>query len=199
MGDNLSFEDILAYVSGELSPARAEEVGRLINGSPSGPGLAERLRLVLGTLRADDSVLPGRALVDRAKGLLSRESASPWWMRAASTFASMVFDSQAQTAVAGFRGGTAGRQLAFDSDLGPIDLSVAESAGGGWMIRGQMDARAGDELTEVALLIAGEPEPAARAEPDESGQFRLRTAAPECELRLLVGGRVIALGPVRLE
>lgn len=197
-----SFEDMVAFVLGELDPARAEEVRASLAASAAASATLERIRRMLDAMRTDDSVAPRRAVVDRVKDLMPARAGAAWWARAVECVAALVFDSRAQTAVAGFRGGSIGRQLAFQCELGEIDLSVtdvADSIGKEWTIRGQMEAAKGPSARAVAVFAPASAEPAAEVEIDESGQFKLRCPLPVCELRFLVGDRVVGLGPVQLE
>lgn len=197
-----SFEDMVAFVLGELDPARAEEVRASLAASATASATLDRIRRMLEVMHTDDSVTPRRAVLDRVKDLVPARAGAAWWARAVECVAALVFDSRAQTAVAGFRGGSIGRQLAFQCDLGEIDLSVtdvADSVNKEWTIRGQIEAATGPSARAVAVFAPASDEPAVEVQVDQTGQFKLRCSLPVCELRFLVGEQVVGLGLVQLE
>lgn len=200
-GDQPSFETLIAYILGELDPAAAEAVRAQTSRPGESAALLARLRMVFETMQGDDSALPPRAVVDRARDLMPAARApslAGWWGRAVERAAALLFDSRAQTAAAGFRGAAMGRQLSFRCDEMEIDLAVTEAPGGGWTILGQVDP-AGHGEGRVALVGMATDEPAAVAALDPDGAFRVQTRLPACDVRLLIGGQVIGLGVVNLE
>lgn len=199
MGGEPSFELIVACVLGELDPARAEEMHRAAAADPRIAASLGRVRALIETMRADDSAAPPRALVDRARSLLRPAAAAAWWTRAVEVVAGLVFDSRAQLAATGFRGSAMGRQLSYQGEFGEVDLSVTEREGGGWTLLGQVDAAGEMPARGVALLAPGSTEPSATATPDAGGLFRVHTSLAACEVRLLIGDRIIGLGVVSLE
>ncbi len=203
--DQPSFETLIAYVLGELDPTAAEAVRRQVDGPGGSAAMLARIRTLFDTMRADDSVLPPRAVVDRARDLIgaaptrAAASAAAWWARAIESAAALIFDSRAQTATAGFRGAAMGRQLSFRCEQAEIDLAVTEAAGGGWTIMGQVDPAGGEMAGSVALVAPDAAEPDAVATLDATGRFRVQTRLPACDVRLLIGGTVVGLGTVSLE
>lgn len=196
-----TLEMIVACVLGELEPARAEEVRAAVAANAEGAELLARVQALFEVMSTDDSAVPPRRLVDRARALLT-PAASPlarWWARAVESVATLVFDSRAQTAAAGFRGSAMGRQLLYSTGHGEVDLAITETPSGGWAIRGQMDVAGGAPVTEVALFAPAAAEPSAVGTPDQAGYFRLETSLPVCHLRFLVGEHVVELGPVHTE
>lgn len=209
----LAFETMVSYVLGELDPAAAETIRRALLTDALAADIAQQLKAAIDTMRHDDSATPARALVDRARALIRTnaegagaamarrvaEEAAGWWSRAVDVAAALVFDSRAQTAHTGFRGGAMGRQLAYRTDDSEIDVAVTEGPGGAWTILGQVEPAGGGVVESVAVAAPGAAQAAAAAVPDRSGVFKIHTTLPEVELRVLIGGRVVGLGTVNLE
>lgn len=214
--DPTTIEMVTAYCVGELDQDQAARVEAAVAGSPVLARMVAELRGVIRTLSTDDSVSPSRALTDRAKAIAAAAwdagslpgRVARWFDRAADAVASLVFDSRAQLAAAGFRGGSSsGTQLAFECDGVEIDLMASEPESaprGQWIVQGQVDA-ADRPVRAVAMLPADRSDAApgdVRAIeliPDDRGQFRFTTTSPIFGLRVLVGDRVIDVGPVHLQ
>jgi hypothetical protein len=172
---DLSFEELVAYASGELTGADAERIEARVEGS----GAVTRLRRIFELLRTDDSAAPPaevRRRVMAAFGEIARPS-RPWLEGLQQLVARLILDTRDQVAVAAYRGGTSSYRMAFDSPCGRIDLQVlppAPSASDRWRLRGEA---AFDETRPTTVsLVAGEAsEPAATASADEQGHFNIES------------------------
>lgn len=170
-----SFEELVAYASGELSAADARRVEARAGDS----GAVTRLRRLFELLRTDDSAAPPGAVRRRAIAAFgeSARPSRPWLDGLQQLVARLVLDSRDQVAVAAYRGGTSSYRMAFDSPCGRIDLQVRPPAAPGsdtWRLRGEA---AFDETraTAVSLVAGGASEPAATASADEQGHFNIES------------------------
>lgn len=198
----ITFEQLIAYASGELRADEAALVEAHLAAAPTRAGSIARLREVLETMRQDDSEQPQQEVVQRAISAfadLSAVSQSGWLELARHVVASLVFDSRARPLMAGFRGGCAGYQLAYECEPARIDLQVSPGAGeqpGQVRVRGQVTARDAAVLGSVSVVDAGSEEVSAWAVPDRFGRFKLDLEGGAYDL--LVGldhGRLRVIAP----
>lgn len=209
--NTVSVEQMAAYFLGELDAAGRTAVEQAASASSVVAEALRSMRVLVETMRTDDSAVPSRAVLDRAKGIAAGSSMAEmvfgkvagWWERVADGVAGLVFDSRAQLAASGFRGGAAGTQLAFASEDAEVDLMATEGSGeageGTWTVRGQVESLRGDEIRAVAIVPGSDAgrevgEDVIELVPDEHGQFRFETRASAFAIRVLAGGRVIDVG-----
>lgn len=187
--ENVSFEQIVAYASSELTGREASTVMAYLAVLPEAARTAQRLQEVIQRLRADDTV-PGTATaVRRALMLLQSrdEVPTPDWLAPIRLFATLVFDSRAQLAMAGYRGSAASYQLAFESEPARVDLQILPqdgTVGDNWRVRGQITVHDDAEVNAVSLLAEHTETTLATAVPDEAGRFKIDSRAGVFDLRI---------------
>ncbi len=187
--ENISFEQIVAYASGELTGREASTVMAYLAVLPEAARTAQRLQEVIQRLRADDTV-PGTATaVRRALMLLQSrdEVPTPDWLAPIRLFATLVFDSRAQLAMAGYRGSAASYQLAFESEPARVDLQILPqdgTVGDHWRVRGQITVHDDAEVNAVSLLAEHTETTLATAVPDQAGRFKIDSRAGVFDLRI---------------
>jgi anti-sigma factor RsiW len=187
--ENVTFEQVVAYASGELTGREASTVMAYLAVLPEAARTAQRLQEVIQRLRDDDTV-PGSAVaVRRALALLqSRDDVpTPDWLAPIRLFATLVFDSRAQFAMAGYRGSAASYQLAFESEPARVDLQILPqdgTVGDRWRVRGQVTVRDDAEVDAVTLVAEHTDTALATAVPDQAGRFKMDSVAGVFDLRI---------------
>jgi anti-sigma factor RsiW len=172
-------EQLILYVLGELDRDDAALVAAHLASSGPAAEYVARVREVLETMRTDDSQAPTSAAVRSALAALVPQRgpvALAWLEQAKRIVARLVFDTRAEPALAGFRGGGTDYRLGYDSDEGRVDVRITPEAGtarGRWRVRGQVTTRQGAGVNSVALVTAGTTRAVTIALPDRHGQFRL--------------------------
>lgn len=198
--DNITFEEIVALIAGELDVAGRERVERRLSSDPGARELAERLRAALGAMSglgegpSAGAVAWARRLARRAGGM------GEWLDKAGVALARLVFDSRRPGALAGLRGAGDGYHLRFSSEVGDIDIQVDPPAEpeGPRRVRGQVDLSIATGGAAV-LLEAVEGGGVHRGEVDEGGMFEISAGAGFYELHVeSAGGMVVAAAPVEL-
>ncbi len=202
----VSLEQLAAFVLGELPPADRDQLAAAIAGDTHLTGELRRLEQIVEVMRTDDSVLPPRPTVERAIGIMAMVTSPGHSIfsslnRAAAILASIIFDSRAQAAVAGFRGALAGHQLGFSCPACEIDLQIAQPAPGStsFTLRGAIDTTSGAPATHVALAHRDSSEPITQAPVDEHGNFRIESGAGDFDLLIAVGDAMVVVEALRLE
>ena len=187
--ENITFEQVVAYASGELTGREASTVMAYLAVLPEAARTAHRLQEVIHRLRADDTVPGSAAAVRRALALLqSRDDVlTPDWLAPIRLFATLVFDSRAQLAMAGYRGSAASYQLAFESEPARVDLQILPqdgTVGDRWRVRGQVTVRDHAEVDAVTLVAEHTDTALATAVPDQAGRFKIDSEAGVFDLRI---------------
>jgi anti-sigma factor RsiW len=169
---------LIGYALGDLAADDAAAVERTVARDPDAKAWLAKVRVVLGTLGALDADGPSRTALDRAIGGFARPVPAPasggWIETACRLVADLVFDSRAQQALAGFRGGSAGAyQLGFEGDDVRVDVQVSRAPEQGrWRVRGSVHtAGRGRTATEAALVHAPGAGIAPRQPIDDRGRF----------------------------
>jgi hypothetical protein len=194
-------QELVAYALGELPP---DEAALLEARLALAPALAETvagIRALVDTMRSDDSEAPTARAVRRAIAAAlarpRRRSAAEVLQEAARVLARLVFDSQAEPALAGFRGGGEARQLAFESEVARVDLRLTPRAASHavWRLRGRiMPHRGGDgDLGPVLVRNRVVGAPVVEAEVDEGGRFAIDVPRGGYEIMVGVAGAALAL------
>lgn len=188
------FEQLLSLASGELTPELAGRVTAMVRSSPDTAATLEQIRQVLQTLRSDDTKMPSAPVVERAvaafgqrrKNVVAPQSTG-WLDTAARIIVELVFDSRRTPALAGFRGGGPGYQLAYQCEFASIDLHVSPpdfNVDCSWKLRGQVSFEHGGRAADLALVNPQTRETLERASTDDRGCFKL--VAPRGEYDLLI-------------
>jgi anti-sigma factor RsiW len=171
---------LVPYLLDELDASERAEVESLLRTRPDLAEAAERLRALLAALARGPAPMPRPELLARATAFFAPPPPHAGWLvTARRVVASIVFDSLARPAIAGFRGGSAG------------------AAGGGGLVRHLTYA---SELGELDVQISATP----RDTPDDAALRRIRAqiapASGQSPGRAAVtkapGGEVVATGPV---
>ncbi len=148
----VTFDQLVAYASGELSDAEAALVGAWL--APDAARNVELLREVIETLRSDDTQPATPSAIRRAVAALAAERTG-WIGAARQLLAQLIHDSRWQLAPGGYRGPAAsGYQLSFDSSWGRVDVQVLEPsvpASRGYRVRGQVTAVPGASAGDAVL------------------------------------------------
>ena len=187
--ENVTFEQLVAYASGELTGREVSTVEAYLAVLPAVARTTQRLQEVIQRLRSDDTAPATPAAVRRALNLLQTldEVPTPDWLAPIRLFAKLVFDSRAPLAMAGYRGSAASYQLAFESEPARVDLQILPrdpAVGDRWRVRGQVTVRDGAELGVVTLVAEHTDTAVATAVPDAAGRFKLDSPAGVFDLRI---------------
>ncbi len=187
--ENVSFEQLVAYVSGELTGREATTVEACLAVLPAVARTTQRLAEVIQRLRADDTPHAPPDAVRRVLNLPQslEEVSAPDWLAPVRLFAKLVFDSRAPLAMAGYRGGAASYQLAFDSETARVDLQILPqegAVGDRWRVRGQITVRDDAELGAVTLMAEHTDTTVATAVPDQAGHFKIDSPPGVFDLRI---------------
>jgi len=208
MADNtLSIERLVAHAAGELSDREARSVEVRLTASPAEAAKIARIRELLATLQADDCRAPSRDAVTRAVHIFrERESTVPaaWLSSAWRTVAQLVFDSRQNTAIAGFRGQSSGRQLSYRSGDWIIDFRItllADPEKPLWKIQGQVERDESDHPSASSAALLCEVRTGRvvdGATPDDDGCFTLKAGAGEYDLVIGMGVESIIISQLQL-
>lgn len=190
----VSFEDLVAFASGDLSGREAATVEAYLAVLPKTLVTVARLREVIEAMRADDAVAPTAEAIRRALAVFETPPRPCWLDRLDVVIARLVFDTGGRLALAGYRGAAGTRQMSYDSAHGRIDLQVLPGRGESGRIIGQVTPRDG-AATGVALGRAGGSEPATRTSPDDHGLFRVEVEAGVYDLVVELDGDRAIVAP----
>ncbi|MHC4218431.1 MAG: anti-sigma factor [Planctomycetota bacterium] len=180
MNENgVTFEQLVAYASGELRGSDVSIVETFLAAVPQAAANTARLRAVIETMQTDDSAPPTAEAIRRALAAWSERGegrVQEWIQQAQRIVASIVFDNRQHLAVPGFRGGVATQQLAFECPRGRVDLQILprpRPGGDGWRLRGQVSLPDDPTMGTVALVSSDTEETAATTTPDGHGRFKI--------------------------
>lgn len=179
---NVTFEHLVAFASGELTGRDSSMVEVYLATLPEAARNARRLQEVIQILQADDSVAPTAEAVRWTLELLQRREAEPTqdWLAPVRVLARLVFDSRNTVAVAGYRGSADGYQLAYESDTARVDLQILPRHGAdvdAWRLRGQVTLHDDAMLGAVSLMQEPCGTLVAAVEPDCHGRFKIDSAS----------------------
>jgi hypothetical protein len=202
--DKITIETLIAYVAGELDEQTAARVKAHIRSSASDAERVARLRTVIKTMRADDTLAPPNEPLDRAKAIFKPSRSSAWRSlrrQLEAVVASLVYDSRAQPALAGYRGAGDVVQLSYESEIADVDLELSPTgaqAGATWLVMGQISPHEMRARPVVALLSPSDESFCMEIAPDEHGVFTLQSASGEYELVIRFADRVVVFPDVNL-
>ena len=194
---SITDEQLILYAVGELAPSEAAATERHLAGSPQAAAYVAKVRTVLQTMRTDKTEAPSVAVIKRAISVFSGggegRGSLAWLEPLRRRVAQLVFDSRAQPALAGFRGGTSDYQLTYDSEMGRVELRVSPAervALKAWRVRGQVTPeqhREGGAFGSVILLTPGTTDALAVAELDQYGRFKIDSDGGTYDLAVRCG------------
>jgi len=198
---HVSYEDLIAYAAGDLAPEDAARVESAIAADPAAQHTVETFRQVATTVAEDDSVEPAPSVIERAKALfdVEKRSAMRDWLDAVDRFvATLIYDSRAQPATAGYRGTAEAVRLSFESEdfAADVDLEITPQPDGGeeqHQVRGQVSAERAVASAEVRLLAAGTTQSVDHAVADENGMFMLQAPEGTYDLAIRLGDEALVL------
>jgi hypothetical protein len=183
--DDRAFDELLAFACGEIDADFASRFAEHVRADVVLASRLERVRSVVACLRSHHQRLPSTASLLRAYRIAERAAAAPpgWLAGLTIRKAWLVYDSRAQPAW-GLRGPgeNVSYQLAFEGDLADLDLELQRVAAGRWRLTGQVDARAGFSVDEVAIAPAGADGPIKRVVPNARGVFWLELDSAKYDL-----------------
>ena len=191
----ITYEQLIAYAVGELTPERAAEVAEHLARDREAAATVARYQQARSTFQADDGTDPPVHALARARAIFSpprTESTPSWWEQLEQVLATLIFDSRLQPALAGYRGAGSGFHLSFESKPGMVDLeaepiersSASIAIRPSWRLTGQIDAETPVSNMGVALVRRGSDRPAAQAVADEEGIFTLEAPPGRYDLYL---------------
>lgn len=193
-----SYEQLIALAAGELSPAEAAAVSAAIAADPNATVDLAFLKRLIETMRSDDSIAAPAALVTEAKAIFKPKPAASvldWLSDLGRAVATVVFDSRAQPALAGFRRSATTNEFTLSFELGEteVDLQItAPTDDQLGRIRGQIHMMPPFAGCEVALIGAG-GELVAQAKPDGEGMIVLEAPRGTYQLLIRTADRVAEL------
>ena len=207
-----SYEDLIAYAAGELSPEQAAIVASSVTNDPRAAAIVMAWQMAREALRQDDGVEPSSAAITRARAIFAQRTAisapadrvATWIENAQRFIARLVYDSRLQPAAVRFGGEDDRINLTFETESGEIDLQAErlpeEEKGQRWRLMGQISGATGSAL-EIALAQRGSSVPVMLAATDEHGGFALETDPGDYDLLIRVnddadGDRVTVLSPL---
>lgn len=205
MSTDISFERLIEYAAGKLSPMEAGMVEAYLASSPSAAATVSRFREVAHSIRSDDSVLPPARVLDAAKELYRENppkvvSTVAEWMRGLQrALATLIYDSRPQVALAGFRGHSDRYQVSFQAADVEIDLDVECGATGTQrQVMGQISGVSQLRPDSIGLSKPGTLELIASATPDAVGMFKVVAESGTFDLLIGLEDRVVVVANLEL-
>ena len=196
-----TYEQLVAYASGDLSAEEAQTVRAFLAADATAASAFERIRDIVQVLRSDHSASAPADSVAAAKSIFRPQPAvEPWWKRLAEIVAEVVFDSRMQPALAGFRSsGGSGFQIALESDAASVDLQFEprDETRESWRIMGQVVPADGPNA-EIAVLVAAGSDRVGEASADDSGVFTMIVDRGEYDLCVRIRDRVLRVPGIRV-
>ncbi len=188
------FQLLLSIALNEGTPEDIASARARVEASPDLQASLLRLRAVLGAMRSDDTTMPSREVIERARQLAGAASPRDASILGAvrTLIASLVYDSRVAPALAGFRGaGHSPRHMVYRCEAGQLDLSVTgpHSPAQAWNVRGQFEgAREDSCVTVLAHPRDGGADGEASA--PAGGDFVLALSSGQYDLDIRVGETV---------
>lgn len=194
----LNSELLIAFLLGDLDPAETARVQALVDANADTSRELARLQRIVHTLTTDDGRDPSPGLVNAVKAMATRAGAS-WFAGLRQVLATLVFDSTAQTAVAGFRGVSNATHFTYVAGDVEIDVRVSPPAPGSgrYGLMGQVEAP-GAALSRAALLD-DDGLAVALGDVDDRGRFKLDAPKGVYDLCVATGDSAIKLPRFRVE
>ena len=207
MPDPVTYPDLIAYASGDLTQPEASRVSAALAADPEAAATVARYRMTRTAAATDDGVTPPPASVARAKAAfrdhLATAPGASWIDRVGAAMAELIFDSRLQP-LAVRAAGTAERiHLAFQADAAQVDLQATPrsdapgTSSRRWQVMGQVNGDDAIGIT-VAVTAAGGTEPIARTETDARAAFELAVPSGAFDLHLRFANRTVVLPDIRI-
>jgi anti-sigma factor RsiW len=207
----MDYQKLISYAAGDLAGPDAADVEAWLARDPAAAQTVARFRLLRESLLRDEC--PPADAVERAKAIFHPAAARPappaplaWAQDLVRIVAQLVFDSRAQPALAGLRGGGSGFQLTYDLSSGagggePAELDLQAEpapAARSWRVVGQVTGRFRDDAMRVDVCRAGSPAAIQTVRSDGRGMFVLSVEPGTYDLHLRLPGRVTVVPGIRM-
>ncbi len=200
----VTIEMLVAYAAGELDPDAVARMEAHLASSPQDAAKLKRIRATIETMRTDDSSAAPTDTLTRAQAIFKPEQTPAWrrWLQdLEQVVASLIFDSRAQPALVGYRGGSDVVQLSFETEVASIDLELT-SAGAvrdmTWTVMGQISPH-DTELQLVVVLVSQTDDTIwVEVETDEHGVFTLQSPPGMHKLLIRFADRLVVLPNISL-
>ena len=203
---HITIEELVAWVSGELEAADGDRVAHAVAESPRLQADADRMRRLLLAIRDEEAFESPTAEAIRRARALGRPALTPtddWVSRAVRVVISLIHDSRAEPALAGWRSGGDRHQLAFTHGPMRLDVQIApdpDSTEPAWRLQGQVSPREATVGTPVAMTNHGTDQVVASTEVDDRGRFRLTVGRGEFDLLVRSAeGTALAAPGIRID
>lgn len=202
-----TFEQLIAYAAGDLSPESARAVEANIGSDPKAAAVVQAWRAARQLVASDDGVEPPAAALARARAIFNSRAVAggaagmlaSWISAIDRVVARLVYDSRLQPAAVRHADTQDRLILTFETDDGEVDLQAERlPQAAGWRILGQVTESGSAALREIALMSHGADSLTATAVSDERGMFSLEAPTGEYELLIRRGERAIVLAPLSL-
>lgn len=183
----VTFEQIVAYASGDMDAAQAAQIEKLVQSNPTYVRQLARIQTILGTFRTHLDTEPSAGALHRAFAAAAKAPAAEGWIsRLGAIIAKCIFDSRLQPAL-GLRGAADTVQLSFEGELADVDLELTRDATNHWSLMGHVATRSGEPVEEIAIGMSGAATPEWTVSPNAQGVFRLQLSPASYELVLRRG------------
>lgn len=192
-------ELLTSLALGELDDETANALRSRLASEPDLSRLFHQLSDAIAFLSAEPGTVPSRDALLSAKKLLRQ--ARPGVIDRLSDglrqiVAALDFDSRLTPAVAGIRGAGATAQVAYSCEEADLDLEIAPSDGGLWLVTGQIDADS-DGSWSVTIVDAAGSAPDITLDAND-GAFKAALPAGSYELLLRRGEVEIRVSPLQI-
>ena len=193
-------DDILiAYAAGERTPAAATPVRDHLAACAACAATVVRYQMVAAMVREGEAFAPPPALLARAKAIFPRRSSLSELLAPLRRIAAeLTFDSRVgfSPALAGFRGGMSGYQLAFVGGGTEVDLQMEPPTmvGARWHLMGQVSTAGATPTATVSLTLPASIALAVtEAKTDEYGMFAFSVPPGRYDLLVQLADAVVVL------
>jgi anti-sigma factor ChrR (cupin superfamily) len=195
---NASFEEILAFAMGDADDATAARVTAAVAANAKLADEVSRARALVAALRSDRTPEPPAAWLSAAKSVFKAAPKQAGWLASAiAKLGTVVYDSRAQVALAGFRGADDGVRMSFVADDVEVDLQFHPEQAAGHRVLGQI-SDPHSTSAEIALLDTDSGDVIDLQDSDASGVFRLAATPGTYDMLVRVGGRLIKLEKIAI-
>jgi anti-sigma factor RsiW len=186
--DPIDLDALIAYALGECDAEQSRRVEARLSSSPQAARDLSRLRIVLTSLRTDDTARPPTALIAAAARLVRAPRAIDWWEPARQRVAALIHDTRAGFSAAAFRGAAGPTLLTFEAQGVVIDVRVSDGPTPSVRLV-LVQVEAGEAPGTGALLH--ERNTVRTAEADESGVFQFEIEPGVYDFAVLLNGDVV--------
>lgn len=191
---NITYQQLIAFAAGELSPQGSAQVKEYVSRSPAAAATVASYQAVRRCVAEDDSVAPSAGAVALARAIFRSEAASAgldWLDRVAATVARLIFDSRLQPVGVRYAGTGRRIQLTFETDDLEVDLQAEpvspadrDDSRPRWRLMGQINPAADSQDIAVAAVRHRAAGAMAQTRTDDRGWFVLEVPPGRYDLCL---------------